>query len=323
MPTVSVIMSVYNGEAYLAEAIESILGQSFGDFEFLIVDDGSQDASAEISRAYEKRDSRIRFLPLERNLGIAGARNHGMAQACGEYITIMDCDDISLPRRLEKQAAFLRAQPRIGAVGTGGRAMSADMSTLRFELKAPQRHGIIVFRTLLGLSFIYTTVMTRAGLLRAVGGYRADLRTSEERDLYWRLLWQTRTRFANLPDMLYLYRQHEQSMQFDLASHLEADRYQVRQAILRQLWGEAPPASIERFRRLAMGERLGLVGRRAVKADMQRLIEALIDKGIVEAGERPMLVEDMARRLEDAKPRLWRKFNAWRRYRLPWLAQLV
>ena len=105
-------MPVYNGEKYVGEAIDSILAQTFSDFELIIVDDGSQDRSAEVIREYEKRDERIRFLRHERNRGEAAARNRGLDAATGDYIAAMDCDDLSLPQRLEEQVRYLQSQSR-------------------------------------------------------------------------------------------------------------------------------------------------------------------------------------------------------------------
>ena len=96
MPLVSVIMPVYNGKRYLAEAIESILAQTFTDFEFIIIDDGSNDRSPQIALSYAEQDDRIRLIKLESNRGVADARNQGMAVASGEFIAVMDCDDHSL-----------------------------------------------------------------------------------------------------------------------------------------------------------------------------------------------------------------------------------
>ncbi|MCY3864790.1 MAG: glycosyltransferase family 2 protein, partial [Chloroflexi bacterium] len=121
MPLVSVVMPVYNREIFVAEAIESILEQTFSDFEFVIVDDGSQDRSPEIIRQYERRDDRIRFLAFKQNKGKAAAKNFGIEAAQGQYIAGMDSDDVSLPQRLEKQVEFLRANPDIGVVGTRAR----------------------------------------------------------------------------------------------------------------------------------------------------------------------------------------------------------
>ena len=172
MPLVSVVMAVYNGEDYLAEAIDSMLAQTLSDFELLIVDDGSQDNSAQIVRSYQNRDGRIRFFQLERNMGVADARNHAIAQAMGKYTTFMDCDDISLPERLEKQVAFLRANSNVEAVGTSGQAVSETLAPL-FDLCMPQHHAIIVLDMFIGVGLIFNTTMLRTDLLKAVGAYDA------------------------------------------------------------------------------------------------------------------------------------------------------
>ena len=111
-PLASVVMPVYNTEKYLAEAIESILAQTLTDFEFIIIDDGSSDGSAEICRSYVKRDSRIRLIELAENGGEFTARSLGLAEARGEFLVGHDSDDLCLPDRLEKQARFLQSNPR-------------------------------------------------------------------------------------------------------------------------------------------------------------------------------------------------------------------
>ena len=306
MPKVSVVMAVYNGEAYLREAIDSILAQTLADFEFLVVDDGSRDGSADITREYECRDERVRLLSLPQNMGMADARNAGIKAATGEFVTFMDCDDISLPRRLERQVAFLEAHPEIGAAGTEGKLMSADMSQVIYRFKLPQRHPLIVYDTLAGLCFIYTTVMFRREFLQAVGGYEAGRRSGEERELPWRMLKQTDIRFANLPESLYLYRRHETShsaTRDDVPQHRQqADEIKAR--ILRELWGEAPPDSLDRLQRVSSGERLGWAERRHARRDMQRLIDALIDKGLVNENDRALLENEARLRLEGMLP--WR-----------------
>ena len=108
-PKVSLIMKVYNGEAYLKEAINSILNQTYQDFEFIIIDDGSFDRSPDIVRQYT--DERIRFLQNEQNMGLCATQNKAIQAARGEYIAVMDCDDISYKTRLEKQVAFLDTNP--------------------------------------------------------------------------------------------------------------------------------------------------------------------------------------------------------------------
>ena len=114
-PKVTVLMPVYNCEKYLRESIESILNQTFKDFEFLIINDGSSDKSAEIVESYN--DNRINFVQNEKNIGLAASLNRGLDIAKGEYIARMDADDISLPERLEKQVRFMETNPQIGICG--------------------------------------------------------------------------------------------------------------------------------------------------------------------------------------------------------------
>lgn len=116
-PKVSVIMPVYNGETYIAAAIESILNQTYQDFELILVDDCGHDASMDIAEAYSHKDSRIRIIRNEENKGIAYSRNVGLAQCRGDYIAIMDDDDYSFPYRFEKQVEYLESHPDIGVLG--------------------------------------------------------------------------------------------------------------------------------------------------------------------------------------------------------------
>ncbi len=313
MSLVSVIMAVYNGEAYLAESIDSILTQTFSDFELIIVDDGSQDNSAEIIRGYQDRDSRIRFFQLERNMGIADARNRAIAEAIGEYLTIMDCDDISFPERLEKQVDFLQANPDTSVVGVSGQAVGADLAPL-FNLNMPQRHCIIVLDMFVGVGLMFQTIMLSIDSLRSVGGYAPGRRTGEERDLTWRLLFEKKQKFANLPQHLLLYRRHELSVSHSQDPMLQAQRDEIRTRMVLQLWGEAPEATLERFYKLRLGGKLSWAERKAAKRDMVRLIESLIDRRLVEPGDKPILVSAMNRRLEGTTPRLWQRFCHWRRH---------
>jgi glycosyltransferase involved in cell wall biosynthesis len=109
-------MPVYNGEQFVGAAVDSILNQTFKDFELIIINDGSSDESAQVIESY--RDPRIVYLCNSENTGLANVRNKGLDVAKGEYIAWLDCDDISLPRRLAKQVSLLEASPRIGLCGT-------------------------------------------------------------------------------------------------------------------------------------------------------------------------------------------------------------
>lgn len=117
MCKISVITSVYNGEKYIAETIESIIGQTFGDWEYLIFDNASEDRSAEIVASYAEKDARIRLIRNERNLGQYENLRRGLSQAGGEFIAITDADDISYPTRLEKQLAYMEEHPSVNLLG--------------------------------------------------------------------------------------------------------------------------------------------------------------------------------------------------------------
>src|SRR4051794_29608800 len=116
MPKVTVLLAVYNGERYLREAIDSILGQTFQDFEFLIINDGSTDSTREIILSYH--DPRIRLVDNEDNIGQTRSLNRGLALAAGQFVARQDADDISEPERLASQVAFLEIHPEVVLLGT-------------------------------------------------------------------------------------------------------------------------------------------------------------------------------------------------------------
>lgn len=301
-------MSVFNGEKYVAEAIDSILAQTFSDFEFIIVDDGSRDSTAEIVKTYESGDDRIRFFKLARNVGKAAARNYGIKVARGELVTGMDCDDVSLPTRLEKQVAYLRSKPEIGAVGTGALMTDACLTPYHaFGLS--EKHARIAYDLILGPCVVGTTVMMRRKIVNACGGYDASMIRSADIELVSRLI--TRTRLANLTENLYLYRQHD--AQLHSSSHSKRLWADLKRSLLFQLWGEAPQASLDRFARVRRREKISWPQRRLAKRDIKRLIEALIAANWVQASDRQFLIAVMNRQLEWVSPRVWQMFCHWRR----------
>lgn len=205
VPRVTVAMSVYNGAAYLEEAIRSIRVQTFGDFEFVIVDDGSTDGSAEILRAHAAADHRLRIV-TQANAGLGEALNRAIAAARGEYVARMDADDVSRPGRFAAQVAYLDAHQGCAFAGTGhvvidgagrpcgGCQPADDPRRLRERILSgtgnPVCHG---------------SVMMRAAALRPLRPvYR--LRYSQDFDLWVRLLTQWDAGMVASP--LYLYREH-------------------------------------------------------------------------------------------------------------------
>lgn len=245
-PRVTILMPVHNGAAFLAEAIDSMLSQTLSDFEFLIVDDASTDASVSIIQGY--RDPRIRLIPSRERLKLSGALNRGLGEARGTYVARMDADDISLPERLETQVRFLDTHPDVGLCGSWIRYCGAS----RGILERPTAHEAIRAFTLLDTPFAHPTVMLRREALehhhlRFEGGYFP----TEDFELWTRALDCFRA--ANLPQVLLHYRVHGSSLTGSDWSNMDEQAVRV---IRRQLspLGIAPTDEDLRFhRQLAMG----------------------------------------------------------------------
>lgn len=206
---ISVVMSVYNGERYLPLAIESVLKQTFKDFEFIIVDDGSTDRSLEIIRKYEKNDSRIRVL-VQENHGLAAALNNGIAMAKGKYIARMDDDDISLPNRFELQYGFMESHPEI--IASGGAAEIINQWGDAFGIRRHcTTHDEIDFSNIAygNPAMCHPTALIRTDSLKKVGCYTPGMRYAQDLDLWLRL--GEVGKLANLTDIVLLYRSHDKS----------------------------------------------------------------------------------------------------------------
>jgi len=202
-PRVSVLMPVYNADRYLREAIESILGQTYRDFEFIIVDDGSTDGSLRIIEDYASRHPRIRVLSRP-NTGIVGALNDGLAICGGEYIARMDADDVARPERIDRQVAFLQENRDVLAVGSHASMIDADGDPLGV-LHTPLGHEEIDRQMLTGVGALaHPTVVMRRDSVVALGGYREGFCAAEDLDFFLRL--SECGRLANLPDCLLTYR---------------------------------------------------------------------------------------------------------------------
>ena len=204
VPAISVAMSVYNNAPFLAEAVESILGQTVGDFEFLIVDDGSTDDSRPILEAYAARDERIRLLP-QANRGLIASLNRLVGEARAPLIARMDGDDIALPERFARQLEFLGTHPDHGAVGTWTINIDArGREQPRESEDHPTSHEELLARLESGPVLCHPSVMMRTEVVRAAGGYRPLFRHCEDYDLWLRL--SERTRMCSLPERLLRYR---------------------------------------------------------------------------------------------------------------------
>ena len=218
-PCISVIMSVYNGARFLREAVDSILQQSFTDFEFIIVDDASTDETQAILAGYG--DKRIRLLRNTQNVGLTISLNRALVVARGRYIARMDADDISLPKRFEQQVEHLDAHQDVLALGTSADIVDARGVFYR-RMPVPVCHEDVVIWLLINCSIVHGSVMFRN---RADIRYNESFKAAQDYDLWVRLL--ETGRMANLPEVLYLWRDHAQSV--------TSARYEMQSALAREI----------------------------------------------------------------------------------------
>ena len=208
-PDISVIMSVYNGEAYLAEAIESVIAQTFANWELIVINDCSKDGTAELLEAFSAKDERIRVSTNEVNLKLPASLNKAVSLARGKYIARMDADDICLPERLEKQFAFMEENEDIAL-------SSCRFMTLKNGVYqsggAGGRCGSRAVRAMLLVSnpILHPGVIGRAEIFKEYP-YDTKLTCSEDLELWTRLVME-RKKLAILPECLMIYRLHDKQI---------------------------------------------------------------------------------------------------------------
>lgn len=208
-PKVSVIMTVRNGEPYIREAIESILGQTYSDFELLVIDNGSSDRSLQIVKNFS--DSKIRIIELGRNIGRTPALNVGVKEAIGEYIAIHDADDISLPQRFEKQISYLEKNPDITLVGTHLYRIDTNNNCLKECFSIPNNWKIVNWHLLFKNCFPHSSILMHAQKIRDLGGYNENITYSQDYALYSDLM-RRGEKMSRLSEILIHLRDHSQSV---------------------------------------------------------------------------------------------------------------
>lgn len=232
-PKVTVLMPVYNGERYLREAIDSILSQTFQDFEFLIINDGSTDSTREIICYYD--DPRIRLLDNECNLGLTRSLNKGLKLAEGEFIARQDGDDISEPERLAKQVAFLDTQPEVALVGTFYK-MIDDRGNLIGKEKKPTNYTQICWDLLFCCTFIHTSVMFRKSTIQEqIGFYNEAVIYAQDYDLWCRIARSLKV--VNISEYLVKLRLNPSSMTATYGSMVEDEPRKIRAENIAHLLG--------------------------------------------------------------------------------------
>jgi hypothetical protein len=216
---VSVVMAVYNERPRLMESIQSILNQTFSDFEFIIINDGSTDGSKEMLEQFADQDDRIRLFH-QKNRGLTPSLNRGLSEAQGAYVARMDGDDVSRPNRLEKQVRFLDSNPGIGIVGSWVDQMDADGES-NGEWHLPTDPDLIAWELLFHNCLCHPSVMMRHSLLEELGGYANWAAQAQDYELWTRAVFESR--LANLPEKLHRLRRHGDS----ITETKRADQLQV------------------------------------------------------------------------------------------------
>lgn len=229
LPKISVIMPVYNGEHFVSTAIDSILAQSWTDFELILINDGSTDKSQDIINGYG--DARIRIINNEKNVGLSATRNIGLEAALGKYIAWLDCDDVSEPTRLEKQLELMESDPTIGLCGTWVETFGDNNNQL---WKYPSSPEFLRCRMLFDDPVATSSVMLRRSVVEN-GNMRFDLEypPAEDYDLWERI--SCHSRIANIPEILTRYRIHGNQTSVIRAEQQKLSVWKVQHRLLGQL----------------------------------------------------------------------------------------
>jgi glycosyltransferase involved in cell wall biosynthesis len=236
-PKVSVVTTVYNGESYVDRAIPGILEQTYEDFEWIVVDDGSVDSTPDILRDLARRDPRVRIFAPGRQ-GLAAAANFAIAQASGEYIARQDFDDTSTPERLRLQVDRLDAEPEVGVVG-GSYVLVDDNRGERYVRMPPQEHEAIIRAMARYIPLAHTVATFRRKAWEQAGGYPLVSNLIDLR--FWLRVAKAGWRFAGVPEVIGAHYVHGQSffrLSFKYAER-QRDLARVQAEIIREL--DLPP----------------------------------------------------------------------------------
>ncbi len=223
---ISVIMPVYNGEKYLREAIDSILSQTYSDFEFIIINDCSTDSTEEIILSYS--DNRIVYIKNEKNMGVAATLNRGLDIAKGEYIARMDADDISLPKRFEKQIGFMEKHKNVAVCGTWVEFFGAANSVFKNPISKEETKVSLLFNSCIA----HPTAMIRTNIAQCYK-YDSEYEGLEDYELWYRISLEYD--ITNIPDVLLKYRIHKEQVTQNYTECFFAKVYNFKKRILHNL----------------------------------------------------------------------------------------
>jgi glycosyltransferase involved in cell wall biosynthesis len=290
VPRVSVVLSVYNGAAYLRQAMESVAAQTLANFELIVVDNASTDATPAVLDAFH--DARLVRLRNAQHLTLAASCNVGLAAARAELIARMDADDVALPARLERQAAAMEANPALVLLGSAVELIDAEGRPLRIRTP-PLGDSEVRWHQLFWCGFTHPSVLLRrAALAQEDPGYDPRLATGEDYDLWVRL--QRHGRVANLPDVLVRYRQHAASLTARLPAEQEATSLRISLGQLRALCPQLAldEAKVQALRTQVPGLRAGGPDR---DPPLRPLLREILAAFAAQAGSDPGFVAALRR----------------------------
>ncbi len=205
-PKVSIIITTFNREKFIREAINSALAQTFTDYEILVIDDASEDKTGEIVKGYIEKDARIKYSRNEQNLGIARSRNKGLKLAKGKYIAPLDSDDFWMDlNKLKKQVEFLDANPDYALLGGGIMHIDSQSKPIK-KVLFPVYDSVIRNIILQYNPFAQSTLLFRKEVALECGGYSTDYKICDDYDLWLKI--GTKHKFTNIPQILSGYRIH-------------------------------------------------------------------------------------------------------------------
>jgi glycosyltransferase involved in cell wall biosynthesis len=294
MPKVSVVMPAYNAAAYLDEAIRSILNQTFRDFEFIIVNDGSWDDTNSILDKYQKLDSRIRVYHQE-NQGMISALNRGCRLARSQYIARMDADDISFTNRLERQVEYIEKHPHIGILGSWI-CIEKNGSVAR-SWRPPTSPKILKWTLFFGVCVAHPSVLMRRQLIEHLNFYRAEATHAEDVDLWLRA--SSITEFGNVPEVLLKYRVWEGSTSQVLLQPRREAHVRLLVSFIKEYLNVDPPTeAVAGLRQMRVGPRLENLGQIRLTADLiQKLYQHFREKNHINSQEHREISWDAAKKL--------------------------
>lgn len=290
-PIVSVVMPVYNGEPFLAEAINSILTQTFREFELLVINDGSTDRTADILERFQHSDTRIRVQHQE-NHGVVAARIRGCTHAHGRYIACMDADDISLPERFTQQVTYLDAHPEVGVVG--GWIQIIDLQGRQSVVtRYATEPAVLRWQLLFQSPLCHSVSMMRRVLIEEVGGYREELQhIAEDYDLWRRM--SAVSQLANIAQVLQYVRVYPSSCSRVYASSHAHNTVTVSQLAMTSVLSAAVPEEVVVS---LQGGRATAVESRAICALLAQLYRATVEDVAVPAKICAIIRRDVAQRM--------------------------